>query len=79
MKPYLNRSARVECVNVVRPSGEGTDGIFCEAEERVQVLVESLAHGGVKRPKNSRRAAAVALHAGHCGLSLKNVQKVMNF
>ena len=70
---YLHRSAGVEGMDVVGAGGEGTDGIFGKAEERVQVLLESLAHGGVKCTQDSGRAAAVALHAGHGGLSLHKV------
>ena len=60
-------------MDVVRAGGEGTNGIFGKAEESVQVLVESLADGGVKCAQDPGCAAAVALHAGHSCLSLNKV------
>ena len=70
MGPYLSCSAGVEGMDVVGTRGEGTNGVFGEAEERVKVLVESLAHGGVKCAQDSCRTTAVSLHAGHGSLSL---------
>jgi len=52
-------------------------GIFGQAEDGVQVLSESLLDGGVKGAQNSRRAAAITLHAGHGSLACNQQLSVL--
>ena len=62
-------------MDIVGAGGERTDGIFRKAEDGVQVLIEPLAHSGVKSTQDPGSSAAVSLHARHRGFPLQYICK----